>query len=73
MFAKYRFMRNIPSYRDPDGPMDKLTHIDTHGTARMVDVGDKQETAREARAEARVRMSEQTAYSSRPAGTGQAM
>lgn len=40
--------------------MNKLTHIDAHGTARMVDVGDKPETAREARAEAWVRMSEQT-------------
>jgi len=40
--------------------MNKLTHIDTHGTARMVDVGDKPETAREARAEAWVRMSQET-------------
>ncbi len=40
--------------------MDKLTHIDAHGTARMVDVGDKPETQREARAEAWVRMSEHT-------------
>jgi len=40
--------------------MNKLTHIDAHGTARMVDVGDKPETEREARAEAWVRMSEQT-------------
>jgi cyclic pyranopterin phosphate synthase len=40
--------------------MNKLTHIDAHGTARMVDVGDKPETAREARAEAWVRMSETT-------------
>jgi len=40
--------------------MNKLTHIDAHGTARMVDVGDKPETAREAHAEAWVRMSEDT-------------
>ena len=40
--------------------MDKLTHIDANGTARMVDVGDKPETAREARAEAWVRMSPET-------------
>ena len=40
--------------------MDKLTHLDAQGTARMVDVGDKPETDREARAEAWVRMSEQT-------------
>jgi cyclic pyranopterin phosphate synthase len=40
--------------------MDKLTHLDAQGTARMVDVSDKPETAREARAEAWVRMSEHT-------------
>jgi cyclic pyranopterin phosphate synthase len=40
--------------------MDKLTHLDAQGTARMVDVGNKPETDREARAEAWVRMSEQT-------------
>ena len=40
--------------------MDKLTHLDAQGTARMVDVGDKPDTVREARAEARVRMSEHT-------------
>jgi cyclic pyranopterin phosphate synthase len=40
--------------------MDKLTHLDAQGTACMVDVGDKPETAREARAEAWVSMSEQT-------------
>ena len=40
--------------------MSKLTHIDASGAARMVDVGDKPETQREARAEARVRMSAQT-------------
>ncbi len=40
--------------------MNNLTHIDAHGTARMVDVGDKPETAREARAEAWVRMSQDT-------------
>jgi cyclic pyranopterin phosphate synthase len=40
--------------------MAKLTHIDAQGTARMVDVGAKPETMREARAEAWVRMSKQT-------------
>lgn len=40
--------------------MNKLTHIDASGTARMVDVGDKPDTVREARAEAWVRMSEHT-------------
>ena len=40
--------------------MSKLTHIDASGAARMVDVGDKPETQREARAEARVRMSAET-------------
>jgi cyclic pyranopterin phosphate synthase len=40
--------------------MSKLTHTDGSGTARMVDVGDKPQTLREARAEARVCMSPQT-------------
>jgi cyclic pyranopterin phosphate synthase len=40
--------------------MSKLTHIDASGAARMVDVGDKPETVREARAEARVRMAAET-------------
>ena len=40
--------------------MTKLTHLDAQGTARMVDVSDKPETAREARAEAWVRMSGRT-------------
>lgn len=39
----------------------RLTHVDESGSARMVDVGDKPETHRHARAEARVRMSEGTA------------
>jgi cyclic pyranopterin monophosphate synthase len=40
---------------------DRLTHIDESGAARMVDVGDKRESERLARAEALVRMSPQTA------------
>ena len=40
--------------------MNTLTHIDAHGTARMVDVGAKPDTPREARAEAWVRMSANT-------------
>jgi cyclic pyranopterin phosphate synthase len=60
-FAKQRFMRNIALlFVCGYFLMDKLTHIDAHGTARMVDVGDKPETQREARAEAWVRMSEHT-------------
>ena len=35
----------------------KLTHIDDHGAARMVDVSDKPATVREARARGAVRMS----------------
>jgi cyclic pyranopterin monophosphate synthase len=35
----------------------KLSHVDSDGKARMVDVSDKGETAREARAFGRVRMS----------------
>jgi cyclic pyranopterin monophosphate synthase len=38
----------------------QLTHMDEAGRARMVDVGDKQETAREAVAEAVVRMRPET-------------
>lgn len=39
----------------------RLTHLDESGSARMVDVGDKPESRRRARAEARVRMSPETA------------
>ena len=39
---------------------DKLSHIDADGRARMVDVGDKQETRRTARAEARLLASPET-------------
>jgi cyclic pyranopterin phosphate synthase len=37
--------------------MNKLTHIDSQGAARMVDVGGKAETARAATATGRIRMS----------------
>ncbi len=43
----------------PDAP--GLTHLDDSGSARMVDVGAKPETERRARAEARLRMSPETA------------
>ncbi|UOR14799.1 cyclic pyranopterin monophosphate synthase MoaC [Qipengyuania aquimaris] len=36
--------------------MSRLTHLDKHGAARMVDVGGKAETARKAVAEGRIRM-----------------
>jgi cyclic pyranopterin monophosphate synthase len=39
--------------------MNKLTHLDESGHARMVDVGDKPETARVAIASGRIRMSTQ--------------
>jgi cyclic pyranopterin monophosphate synthase len=39
----------------------KLTHLDERGRARMVDVGDKPETLREAVATARVEMKPETA------------
>ena len=41
--------------------MSELTHLDEHGTARMVDVGDKPATNRRAVARALVRMSPETA------------
>ena len=40
---------------------ERLTHLDEHGTARMVDVGAKARTERRAVARARVRMSPATA------------
>jgi cyclic pyranopterin monophosphate synthase len=40
---------------------DELTHLDSQGSARMVDVGGKEETERRAVAEARLRMSPETA------------
>ena len=40
---------------------DELTHLDSAGSARMVDVGAKPETERRATAEATVRMSPETA------------
>lgn len=40
--------------------MAELSHIDETGAARMVDVGDKAETRREATAEGRVRMAPET-------------
>ncbi len=39
---------------------DELTHLDRDGQARMVDVGAKDKTAREARARATLRMAPQT-------------
>jgi molybdenum cofactor biosynthesis protein MoaC/molybdopterin converting factor subunit 1 len=44
-----------------DDPGPRLTHLDDAGSARMVDVGAKDETQRRARAEARLRMSPETA------------
>ena len=44
--------------RRPAGPQ-KLSHLDARGKARMVDVGDKPETAREARAGGEITMSAQ--------------
>ncbi len=46
---------------------DQLTHLDEHGAARMVDVGDKAETRREATAECFVRMAPETARAVRDA------
>ena len=40
--------------------MKKLTHFDEHGAARMVDVGAKRETAREAIAEGRISLQPET-------------
>lgn len=43
-----------------DAPSNSLTHIDETGAARMVDVGDKLESRREATAQAIVRMRPET-------------
>jgi cyclic pyranopterin phosphate synthase len=40
-----------------EAAMGRLTHLDSHGAARMVDVGGKAETARSATATGRIRMS----------------
>jgi cyclic pyranopterin phosphate synthase len=40
--------------------MSKLTHIDGDGAAHMVDVGDKADTVREARAEGRISLAPET-------------
>ncbi len=46
-----------------DAPNDPtLTHLDAHGAARMVDVGDKDETRREATAQAVVYMQAETLH-----------
>ena len=47
--------------------MSELSHLDKTGAARMVDVGDKPVTAREAVAEGRVRMAPETSSSPIPA------
>lgn len=44
----------------PDSPEKTLTHIDEHGSARMVDVGDKAITQRIAVASGRIRMNPET-------------
>jgi molybdenum cofactor biosynthesis protein MoaC/molybdopterin converting factor subunit 1 len=50
-----------PDARWVEGSLPELTHLDRGGTARMVDVGSKPVTERRARAEARLRMSPETA------------
>jgi cyclic pyranopterin phosphate synthase len=50
-----------PPAGSPRRAPGRLTHLDDSGSARMVDVGAKPETARRARAEARLKMSPQTA------------
>jgi cyclic pyranopterin monophosphate synthase len=44
---------------------NKLSHVDSSGAARMVDVGNKPLTARRALAEARVRISQELAHAIR--------
>src|SRR5690606_37500428 len=49
-----------PGYRIGAPGMSRLTHLDSQGAARMVDVGGKPETARSAIAEGRIRMAPAT-------------
>jgi cyclic pyranopterin phosphate synthase len=53
--------RNDPDSDTTSMSSDLLTHLDAHGRARMVDVGDKPETDRVAVARATVRMASATA------------
>jgi cyclic pyranopterin phosphate synthase len=43
-------------------PTNHLTHLDEHGTIRMVDITERPETVREAIVKARVRMAPQTVH-----------
>ncbi|HWF31587.1 MAG TPA: cyclic pyranopterin monophosphate synthase MoaC [Solirubrobacteraceae bacterium] len=52
-----RWVQGMPA----PGAAATLTHLDSHGSARMVDVGDKPPSERVARARARVRMSRHSA------------
>ena len=56
--AEAEWVEGAPPPLDGTG---RLTHLDDSGSARMVDVGAKDETQRRARAEARLRMSPATA------------
>jgi cyclic pyranopterin monophosphate synthase len=47
--------------RATEGERARLTHVDETGTARMVDVGDKEATPRRAVAQSRLRMAPETA------------
>ena len=51
-----RSRRAVPGSRAP-GPSSRLTHVDPHGRIRMVDVGDKAVTDREAVARGSIGMS----------------
>jgi cyclic pyranopterin monophosphate synthase len=52
---------DLTRYVSPMADEAKLSHLDATGRARMVDVGSKRESDRYARAQARVRMSPETA------------
>jgi molybdenum cofactor biosynthesis protein MoaC/molybdopterin converting factor subunit 1 len=56
-----RWVEGSPPPGSDAEPPRRLTHLDPAGNARMVDVGAKPETQRRARAEARLRMSPETA------------
>jgi cyclic pyranopterin monophosphate synthase len=67
-FEGDRGMKKVESKRETSSTAG-LTHLDKDGKARMVDVSEKGETAREARAYGRISMS-QTAYDIVRTGNG---
>jgi cyclic pyranopterin monophosphate synthase len=58
--GRLKNVREVCSILEDKGEQMKLTHLDSDGKARMVDVTEKKETEREAKAFGKVRMSPET-------------